>query len=171
MGTNGDNLRLGNVEGGVPLSFLLEFSVEPQEPETTLELDFELLADIPSESVRDHQIGVRHALRFVENEPVDSPPSNLVAAVQAWNFHQMNDNVWSDIDQGNFPRATARMSRLTHRLMEAGHTRIAQQLRAETERLAAGAGISAEGRKNLTFATRSLVTRTVRFKTSDDEQL
>ena len=55
--------------------------------------------------------------------------------------------------------------------MEAGQTRLAEQLRAETERLAAGLGVSAEGRKTLTFATRSLVTQTVRLRTIDDEPM
>jgi hypothetical protein len=63
------------------------------------------------------------------------------------------------------------MRRLTQRLMEAGHTKMAQQLRAETERLSAGVGVSSEGRKTLTFATRSLVTQTVRLRTIDDEPL
>ena len=34
---------------------------------------------------------------------------------QAWNFHQMNDNVWNDIEQGNMHRAKTRMRRLTQR--------------------------------------------------------
>lgn len=171
LSTNGDKLRLGNVEGRTPLSFLLEFSVEPGEPLTKLALDFELSADIPSESVHDYRVEVQHTLQVVADEPKEEPPANLIAAVQAWNFHQMTDNVWDDVEQGNLYRAKTRMRNLTQRLMEAGHTQLAQQLSAETERLTAGAGVSSESRKTLTFATRSLVTRTVRPRTIDDEPL
>ena len=171
LGTNGDNLRLGNVEGRVPLSFLLEFTMDPQEAGAKLRLNIELSADIPSESARDYRVQAHHDLQVVEGEPEGEPPESLVAAVQAWNFHQMNHNVWDDIENGNLQRAKTRMRRLTQRLMEAGHTKLAQQLRTETERLAAGTGVSTEGRKTLTFATRSLVTQTVRLRTIDDEPL
>jgi Ca-activated chloride channel family protein len=171
LGTNGNYIRLGNIESGAPLTFLLEFSVEPQEPETNLALDFDLSADILSEQVRNHRLKVHHDLHFVAGAPQGEPPQNLVAAVQAWNFHQMNDNVWDDIEQGNTRRAKTRMRRLTQRLMEAGHTKLAQQLRTETERLSSGVGVSSEGRKALTFATRSLVTQTVRLRTIDNEPL
>jgi hypothetical protein len=164
-------LRLGNVEGSVPLTFLLECSIEPQASETTLPLEFELSADIPSQSRRSHRVKVRHELKIVDGAAQGDPPENLVAAVQAWNFHQMNDNVWDDIEQGNLQRAKTRMSKLTQRLMEAGHTKLAQQLRAETERLAAGVEVSSESHKTLTFATRSLVTQTVRLRTIEDEPL
>ncbi|MGD2079445.1 MAG: VWA domain-containing protein [Chloroflexota bacterium] len=171
LNSNGYNLRMGNVVDSVPLSFLLELSVEPQKPGTELALDLELLADIPSESIRDHRVEVQRTLQVVADEPQGDPPEKLVAAVQAWNLHQMNDNVWNDIDQGNVQRATTRMRRLTTRLMQAGHTHLAQQLRAETERLTSGAEVSSEGRKALTFGTRSLVAQTVQLRTIDDEPL
>jgi Ca-activated chloride channel family protein len=171
LGVNGNELRLGNIEGRVPLSFLLEFTVEPQTAGTKLPLVIDLKANIPSESVTDYEIQARHELPVVVGQTEGEPPETLVAAVQAWNFHQMNDNVWEDIEQGNIHRAKTRMRRLTRRLMEAGHTKLAQQLRAETERLTTGSGVSAEGRKALTFATRSLVTQTVRLRTIDDEQM
>lgn len=169
--TNGHNLRLGNVEGGVPLSILLEFAVEPQEAGTKLPLIMDIGADIPAESIGDYHIQVRRELAFVAGQPEEEPPEMLVAAVQAWNFHQMNDNVWADIEMGNVYRAKTRMKQLTRRLMEAGHTTLAQRLRVETERLAAGAGVSPDGRKTLTFATRSMVSQTVRLRTNDDDSV
>jgi len=171
LGVDGNHVRLGNVEGNVPLSFLMEFKVTPREPETKLGLDFEVIADIPSKSVHNHLVAVHHEFDVVAGEPTDEPPASLVAAVQAWNFHQMNENVWQDIEQGNFQRAQTRLQLLTKRLTEAGHTSLAHQVRAETERLSAGAGVSAESQKSLTFATRSLVNQTVRLRTVDDEQL
>jgi Ca-activated chloride channel family protein len=171
LGKNGDNLRLGSIVGNDSLTFLLEFSVTPQPPGAELALDFELAADVPSASVRDYRHQVHHDLHFVDGEPEEEPPQKVVAAVQAWNFHQMNDRVWNDIEHGNLQRASTRMNRLTRRLLEAGHTDLAQQLQVETSRLTAGLGVTAEGRKALTFATRSLVTRTVQLKATDDELL
>ena len=168
LGTDGRELRLGNVEGGVPLAFLLEFTVEPQSAGTELPLVVNLTADIPSESIRNYQVQAEHSLSVVENEAEGEPSETLIAAVQAWNFHQMNDNVWSDIEQGNVQRAKTRMNQLTKRLMEAGHTEVAGQLRTENERVSTG-DMSLDGRKALTYATRALVTQTVRLRTVDDE--
>ncbi|UCG26066.1 MAG: VWA domain-containing protein [Chloroflexota bacterium] len=170
LGTNGRELRLGNVEGTVPLTLLLEFAVKPQMVGTELPLFVNLTADIPSESARNYQVQARHNLSIVANEPEDKPSEKLLAAVQAWNLHQMNDNVWSDIEQGNVQRAKTRMQLLTKRLMETGHTELAQQFRTETERLSTG-DISLDGRKELTYGTRALVTQTMHLKTIDDETL
>jgi len=166
LGANGHNIRLGNVDGNMPLSFLLEFTVKPQAAGTIIPLVIDLTADLPTESVRDHHIQLRRELAVVTDAPEDEPSEKLVAAVQAWNFHQMNNNVWEDIERGDVHKAQTRMQQLTRRLMDAGHTKVAQRLRAETERIAAGDGVSSDGRKALTFATRSLVTQTVRL--SDD---
>jgi len=172
LGINGnDLLHLGNVEGGARLSFLMELKAASQEPGTKLGLDFELMADIPSESARNHRVRVHYDFDFVAGQPEGEPPKAVVAAVQAWNFHQMNDKVWNDIENGNLKQAQTRMHLLTQRLTEAGHTKLAHQVHAENERLSAGTGVSAESQKALTFATRSLVNQTVRLRTIEDEPL
>ena len=168
LGTDDRELRLGNVEGRAPLTLLLEFTVEPQPVGTELPLVVDLTADIPSESTHDYQVQAKHNLSIVADEPKGEPSETLLAAVQAWNLHKMNDNVWTDIEQGDIQRAKTRMQHLTKRLVETGHTKLAQQLRTENERLSTG-DISPEGRKALTYATRALVTQTVRLRTIDDE--
>jgi hypothetical protein len=152
------------------LTFLLEFTVDPQSAGTELPLVVALTADIPSESTRNYQVQAKHDLSVVEGEPEGEPSETLLTAVQAWNFHKMNDNVWSDIEQGNVQRARNRMQRLTERLTETGHSKLARQLHTETERLSTG-DISPDGRKALTYATRALVTQTVRLGTIDDETM
>jgi hypothetical protein len=53
------------------------------------------------------------------------------------------------------------MRRLTKRLLESGHTQLAQQAYSEAERLMTAGSISYEGRKKLKYGTRSLMTGTL----------
>jgi hypothetical protein len=97
----------------------------------------------------------------VTDEPRINPPKALTDAVQALNLYRLNEKVWQEIEGGDLPQATTRMRRLTTRLLEAGHTQLAQQAYAETERLASMGTLSLEGRKRLKYGTRSLLTQTV----------
>jgi len=158
----GHELRLGSVEQRSPLSVLLEFEIEPNYPSQDLPVPMILTADIPSKKIRNYGVKEFYQLSIEDEATDQEPPDALVAAVRAWNFHQMNEKVWSDIDAGNISQAKTRMQRLTTRLTEAGHFRLAQQLREESLRLASQGSASAEGRKRLKFGTRSLVSETVR---------
>jgi Ca-activated chloride channel family protein len=161
LSLNRHELRLGGVEGRSPLSVLLEFTIEPQRPGQVVPLPIIIAADIPSSRERDYGIRRFHEVSVVVQAPEDDPPESLVAAVRAWNFHQMNEKVWSDLDAGNVNQAETRMRRLTTRLAEAGHTGLARQLREESLKLSNQGSVSPEGRKRLKFGTRSLVSQTV----------
>jgi hypothetical protein len=91
----------------------------------------------------------------------------LTDAVQALNFYRLNEKVWEEIEDGDLSKATTRMRRLTTRLLEAGHTQLAQQAYAESERLSNMGSLSHEGRKRLKYGTRSLLTQTISLENYD----
>jgi hypothetical protein len=154
-------MRLGSVEGRSPLSVLLEFSIDTKRAGQLVPLPIILTVDIPSNRLRDQGVRKFHEIAVVAQAEKEEPPESLVAAVQAWNFHQMNEKVWNDLEAGDVQAAEVRMERLTSRLAEAGHTDLARQLREESLRLASQGELSADGRKRLKFGTRSLVSQTV----------
>lgn len=161
LALNQHELRLGSVEGRIPLSVLLEFSINAQRAGQLVPLPIILTVDIPSNRLRDQGVRKFHEVAVVDQATKEDPPESLVAAVQAWNFHQMNEKVWSDLEAGDVHAAGIRMERLTSRLAEAGHTALARQLREESLRLSSQGELSADGRKRLKFGTRSLVSQTV----------
>jgi len=83
--------------------------------------------------------------------------------VQAMNFHRMSEVAWKDIKSGDIERATSRLNLLATRLLEEGHTNMAQRVLSEADRLATLGSMSGEGRKALKYGTRALLeeTRTV----------
>lgn len=158
---------LGSIEGRAPLSILLEFTIEPQLPGRNLNLVLGLAGDIPTHGVENYVSKKIYEISVVTEEPRVNPPKALVDAVQALNFYRLNEKVWEEIEDGDLSKATNRMRRLTTRLLEAGHTQLAQQAYAETERLSNMGSVSLEGRKRLKYGTRSLLTQTMAIENDD----
>jgi Ca-activated chloride channel homolog len=153
--------RLGAIEGRSPLSILLEFTIDPQLPGRNISLPLHLTSDIPAFSVQNYISKKSYELAVVNDEPRANPPKALADAVQALNLYRLNEKVWEEVEVGNLSQATTRMRRLTTRLLEAGHTQLAQQAYAEAERLSSVGALSVEGRKRLKYGTRSLITQTI----------
>lgn len=165
--TDTKDFRLGAIEGRSPLSVLLEFTIEPQLPGRNINLPLNLTSDIPAYSVQNYVSKNSFELAVVSEEPRINPPPELANAVQALNLYRLNEKVWEEVEVGDLTQATTRMRRLTTRLLEAGHTQLAQQAYAETERLANMGTLSVEGRKRLKYGTRSLITQTINLENND----
>lgn len=160
-------LQLGAVETRTPLSILLELVVAPQRSgkELTLSLDFS--ADIPAANVRKRLFRYKETVNVVKSDPGVAPPPTIVKAVQMLNLHRINEKAWQEFESGQTEQATRRMKVLTTRLLEAGHTELAEQAQMETQRLSALGTLSQEGRKRLKYGTRSLMTTAVEFDRRD----
>ncbi len=165
--TDKNDFRLGAIEGRSPLSVLLEFTIEPQLPGRNINLPLNLTSDIPAHRVQNYISKNSYELAVVQEEPQINPPPELANAVQALNLYRLNEKVWEEVEVGDLSQATTRMRRLTTRLLESGHTQLAQQAYAETERLANMGTLSVEGRKRLKYGTRSLITQTVNVENDD----
>lgn len=161
-------LNLGTVEEGVPLSILFELGVKVQRSNSQIPLSFDLQATIPSRQIEHRHFEQTLTLNVIPGEPEFSPPAQVLQAVQILNLYRMNEKAWRELEAGEAEQATRRMQRLTSRLMEAGHTKLAQQALAETQRLAHVGTLSLEGRKKLKYGTRSLLTgSTIALKNHD----
>jgi hypothetical protein len=141
--------------------------IEPQLPGRNISLSLNLASDIPTHSIQNYVSKQNYELAVVVDEPRINPPQALMNAVQALNFYRLNEKVWQDVEAGDLPEATTRMRRLTTRLLEAGHTQLAQQAYSETERLSSIGTLSLEGRKRLKYGTRSLLTQTINLENND----
>jgi hypothetical protein len=64
---------------------------------------------------------------------------------------------WQDIKTGDIDKATTRLHLLATRLLEEGHTNMAQRVLSEADRLMTRGSMSGEGRKALKYGTRALL--------------
>jgi hypothetical protein len=164
-------MKIGFVEARTPLVILLELVIEPQPIGRRLQLGISLIADIPSRKQPGYLVNHGFDVVVVDGEPLVNPSDSMIDAVQAWNFYEMNEQAWDDIEAGNLEKAKTRLSRLTNRLREAGHTKMAQKVATESKMLMATGKMTAAGRKTLKFGTRSLVAETTRFNEMVDGQM
>lgn len=167
LGCPKQQMHLGAVEAALPLSILLELQVKTLKTKSQIPLSLTFRVTIPSRQIEKRRLKRRLALNVIPGEPEFSPPAQVLQAVQMLNLHRMNEKAWQELQEGKTDKATRRMERLTSRLMEAGHTELAQQALMETQRLAHIGALSQDGRKKLKYGTRSLITQTMRFGDND----
>lgn len=160
-------IQLGAVEMRTPLMILLELVVQPQRAGANLTIALDFQADIPAVRVRARPFQYKETLSVIKNDPSISPPPTIVKAVQMLNLHRMSEKAWQEFEAGQTEAATRRMNVLTTRLLEAGHTELAEQAEMEKQRLSRLGTLSPEGRKRLKYGTRSLLTTAVSFKRHD----
>lgn len=156
LALDGDELKLGNIEGRRPLSFLLELNIEPQTIPTRITIPLNFTTSQPANSFKH-----RYQITVLKDVSPTPPPSELIKAVRLLNMYRMNEKVQDDVDAGDLESATKRMRHLSTRLLEAGQAKLAQQAYTEGERLASMGTLSLEGRKKLKYGTRALLAQTL----------
>lgn len=154
-------IPLGAIEGRASLSVLLEVSIEPQPMGQTLTMPIEIRTFLPSDTKR--EITLKRNFKFWVSDapPKERMPERIVRAVQILNMYRMNEQVWKDAENGDLAAATKRMEYLTSRLREAGFTKLAQKAQAETHRMNFTGQLSDEGRKQIRYGTRTIMTQSL----------
>lgn len=155
-----DVLHLGNLEGRAPVSVLLELKIAPNPVETRLNLNMEVVADIPGPQLREQTYKHTQQLYVLSDLTQEMPPDKIVEAVRVMNMYRMNEKVWQEVEAGRLDVATTRMQHLSTRLLEAGESELAQQAQDEIEQISRAGTMSLAGRKKLKYGTRALIDKT-----------
>jgi len=158
-------IKLGDIEGRAPLTFLLEFSVEPHPIPTRIRIPLPLVAEIPGE---DKQSFEQHVQLTILNDTIPAePPADVIRAVRLLTLYRLNEKAWQEIESGRVDKAATRMHHLSTRFLEAGESRLAQQAGIEAQRLLVTGKLSAAGRKQLKYGTRTLMGKTIQLEWDD----
>ncbi|MCP5100049.1 MAG: VWA domain-containing protein [Chloroflexi bacterium] len=161
-------IKLGDVEGRFPISFLLELSVAAQPIETRINIPLTFVADIPDQQMRERTFKNQFQILVIANAPKKAPPNEIVKAVRLLNMYQMNEKVLEEVEAGRLDVATKRMRHLTTRLLQAGETQLAHQAHTEADRIENMGTMSLEGRKKLKYGTRALLDQTINLNSNND---
>ena len=95
------------------------------------------------------------------------PPPDVIRAVRLLTFYRLNEKAWQEIELGQVDKAATRMHHLSTRFLEIGESRLAQQADIEARRLSVSGKLSAEGRKQLKYGTRTLMGKTLQLEWDD----
>ena len=154
-------LKLGMLEGVVPVSCLLEVAIGPQELGSFVDLPYLINAEIVSKGNAEVVIENKESIAIFDRVADSQLEPELLQAVQALTFYRMNEKAWQDVENGQLEVATRRMQQLTKRLQQAGFRDLAEQAANETTRLTRMGAMSAEGHKRLKYGTRRLMSGTL----------
>ena len=80
-----------------------------------------------------------------------------MAALDKVTLYRLQEKAWSDVEEGNIPRATQRLQTLASRLLATGERELASIAMNEAARLNQTRQISAENRKRIKYGTRALI--------------
>ncbi|MBK7895062.1 MAG: VWA domain-containing protein [Candidatus Promineifilaceae bacterium] len=155
-----ETVYLGNLEGHAPVSVLLELKIGPNPVETRLNLNLEVVADMPGPQLRAQTFKHTQQLYVLAELGQEMPPEKIVEAVRVMNMYRMNEKVWQEVEAGRLDVATTRMQHLSTRLLEAGEADLAQQAQQEIEQISRAGTMSLAGRKKLKYGTRALIDKT-----------
>lgn len=159
-----DEIKLGDLEGRSPLSFLLEVRVAPQPREARLRLPLKLVANMEGAMGNGQEKNYKaeaQCLVLADASLPETPSRYLTKAIRIMTLYRLNEKAWTDAEDGKLDQATRRMNHLTTRLLEGGETELARQAQMEASRLAHMGSMSPEGRKTIKYGTRALINETL----------
>lgn len=161
----GEAISLGEIESKRGLAFLLEFMIEPQPIPTRMRIPLVLTAEIPGQKMQTLRENVQLTL-LSDIQPAD-PPEKVIRAVRLLTLYRLNEQAWQEADSGKVDQAAARMQHLSTRFLEVGELQLAQQAEQEARRLSVSGKLSAAGRKQLKYGTRTLMGKTIQLEWND----
>lgn len=158
LNTDG-SITLGAIPHGPSLSVLLEFIVNPFDPD----LDNVTLA----EGGMDMYIPARQIpnlnSRFSFDRPVrmspdpEPPPQALVKAMSRLSLYRMQDQARRELSNGEVEKATRRLQNLATQLLMSGQPELAQTVMLELKEIETGSLLNHEAKKKIKYGTRALL--------------
>ena len=152
-------LRLGPILHDTHLSVLIEFLVHPQavkEERVSLALG-NLRASIVTLATPAPPMRV-DLLRQVVDEPgPEPPPPQILQALSRLTLYRMQERARSEIDAGQFERASRRLDNLATQLLSQGQQSLAQTAMLEAENIRRTGAFSLGGEKEIKYGTRALL--------------
>ena len=150
-------IKLGNLLRNGTVSVLLEFVVATHaEPERSLARLW-VIGDILNRNQADERLPIDVRLSQTDSADITPPPPGIVAALDKVTLYRLQEKAWSDVEEGNIPRATQRLQTLASRLLATGERELASIAMNEAARLNQTRQISAENRKRIKYGTRALI--------------
>ncbi|MRS04039.1 hypothetical protein EG832_12590 [bacterium] len=109
---------------------------------------------------------VNLALSVEGTEPNQNPPQEIVEALSRISIYQMQEKANSDVKNGNFNQAVARLGSISTQLFKLGNADMALKAMQEADLLKTSGKYSKDGDKQLKYGTRALLSPEVEKRES-----
>ncbi len=150
-------LKLGTLQTDAPLAIALELSVAQKSPGEHRLLQLELTGDIPALGLQREKLQSDIRCTFTADEPAREPvPPGILNALSKVAIYRMQQRAWDALETGDVSTATHQLEMVATRLFDLGETQLARAAMLEAGRISQGGTLTAKGRKEIKYGTRSL---------------
>jgi Ca-activated chloride channel homolog len=154
IGDNEVAVKLGNLDASTPAAIVIDLMVPPRAAGTFRVAQAELHYTPVSGDAQVIKQDITLSFTSDASEPQYDPQiMNLVEKVTAF---KLQTRALSEAEAGNVAGATQKLRQAATRLLDLGELELAQQAQAQAAELETGGQLSAEGQKELRYATRRL---------------
>lgn len=120
-------------------------------------LRFDITGDVMSDDGRINYRSINdQTIEVMPSPPVEDPPPLMIDALGKLTLYRMQQKAEEAIQAGRPEEATRKLQNLATRLLESGHSQLAEVAYSEAKRIEKTKKFSEEGRKTLKFKTRAL---------------
>jgi Ca-activated chloride channel family protein len=155
----GNKYSLGDITTTQSLSLLLELYVKetPQDVDMMTLLDGNLSISVPKSTETNRTMQFSLTKKLSANPEKAPPPPIFITAMSKLKFYRMQNQAMKELDVGNTIKATQILRSLEDELMSRGEPALAKTIHSEITRIQKGDTLSAQGKKQIKYGTRSLV--------------
>lgn len=150
-------VQLGQLPRAENLQLLFEFQVEPTGDLKSLSLGHFVIGGQLLGGGASAGLPLTISAPITDLPQADPPPPEIVRALHALRFYQMQEKAQLDAEKGDFRRAATRLEQLATHLLASGEHSLAQAALGEASRLTHTQVFSEEGAKKLKYGTRALL--------------
>jgi len=115
---------------------------------------------------RKMRLFVNLALGVEGTEPNLNPPQEIVEALARISVYQMQEKANSDVKNGDFNKAVARLGSISTQLFKLGNPDMAQKVMQEADLIKTSGKYSKDGDKQLKYGTRALLSPEIEERVS-----
>lgn len=157
---NSENpILLGPIFQKMPLSVLVEFTIDPQpsqKTEITL-LQGQLEISASAFSTVNQVIPISIVLPIKDTGMLETPPAALIQALSKLTLYRLQEKAHTEVTAGNFASATQHLQNLATHLLAKGERSLAKTIILEIENIETAQTYSEEGNKRIKYGTRALL--------------
>jgi Ca-activated chloride channel family protein len=150
-------IRLGNVPLKSELSFILEFLIEPPDPDAPEQILISggMQMNLPAQAETPPlEILLSSPVGGVDSE--EDPPYELMEAISRVTLYRMQEKARQEINDGQIEIANKRLRSLATQLLAQGKHALANTVLTEARNLMNTHSLSQEGEKDIKYGTRGL---------------
>jgi Ca-activated chloride channel family protein len=149
--------------GGIPYKsrqrILLEFLVEPIRTNISrlILAEGHFAFDIPLYSISQHRTPITFMRPVSTSSEPETPPHSIVEAMSKLTLYRMQENVRSDIANGELQNAQERLHNIATHLLSQGEMDLAKTTLLEVQNVRNNRKLSQDGEKQIKYGTRALL--------------